>query len=144
MIKSFVAIFLFAIILVSCRKADNGGGSITPPAPTGTYQQLLADSLFLYAKQIYYWNTALPDSASFNPRSYAKTDTLNGLQSELFAITQIPINAATGKPYEFYQYANSQGGTVTTSKYSFIEKHRTCTEAAPAQPLSATRSRLKI
>lgn len=122
--KSFAAACLFALIIASCKKADTGGGSVTPPPPvsTGTYQQLLADSLFLYAKQIYYWNTSLPDSASFNPRSYAQTDTLTGLQNELFAITQIPINSATGKPYEFYQYVNTQGSTVTTSKYSFIEK----------------------
>ena len=114
--------FLYTLLLTACSPKDKNNSVTPPPDASSSAQQLLADSLYMYAKQIYYWNTSLPDSSSFHPRSYAQSDTLSGLENELFAITQIPINAATGKPYEFYQYANGNNQLVTTSKYSFIEK----------------------
>lgn len=97
---------------------------VPPPAPvpTATYQELLADSLFKLASQVYYWNTYLSDSSTFKPLGYAKPDTLAGLTDELFSITQNTINPATGKGFEFYQYNNGSGGAVTTSKYSYIRK----------------------
>ncbi|MBO9619972.1 MAG: hypothetical protein J7539_13160 [Niabella sp.] len=124
--KSFLAVVLFAVILVSCSKKDNGNVTPPPPPATGTYQQLLADSLFLYAKQIYYWNISLPDSATFNQRSYVQNDTLTGLQNELFALTRYAKNPDnSNKSYEqaikYDRYGNPQDDN-TECKYSYVEK----------------------
>lgn len=116
---------LFLFVLASCKRdpkiLPKPVPTPNPPIVTKTYQEQLADSLFKYAKQIYYWNTQLPDSATFNPLGYAMADTLKGLKNELLAITRIPINTATGKPYEQYQSYNN--GVITdintVSKYSY-------------------------
>ncbi len=79
-----------------------------PPVVTGTRAQLTADSIFLYAKELYYWRANLPEYAAFNPRSYSDTD------EELYALTQIAINPATGFPYE---YVPDYPGP----KYSYID-----------------------
>jgi carboxyl-terminal processing protease len=87
---------------------------ITPPS-TSTRQELTRDSLFLYAKQVYYWNDALPTYEVFNPRAYSSGSTdLASYNAELFAITQLKINPLTGKPYEY------RTSSPTIPKYSYI------------------------
>jgi carboxyl-terminal processing protease len=115
----FTICFLFALGLglSACKKNDadsNGGGG--QPA-TGTRRQLTLDSLYLYAKQIYFWNDAIPDYNTFNPRQYSsKSVDLDNYNAELFALTQLKINPATGKPYELYPFDN-----LPQPKYSFID-----------------------
>ena len=101
------ALFILIVISSSCKKSPKpettDGTNTGGVSPTGTRTQLTLDSLYLYAKQIYYWNDALPDYTSFNPRSYtSKSSALNNCNAELYALTQIKINPATGKPYEYY------------------------------------------
>lgn len=101
------ALFFFVVIFSSCKKSpkpeitDNtnrGGRDI----PSGTRTQLTLDSLYLYAKQIYYWNDAIPEYSAFNPRQFSgKSQPIDNYDSELFAISQLKINPATGKPYEY-------------------------------------------
>ncbi len=127
---AFIAAFAF-FFFHACTKPNDP--EITKPTPTPTpepevptdtktYQQRLADSLFKYAQQIYYWNAQLTDSATFKPLSYGQFDTLIGLKSELLAITRIAVNPASGKPFE--QYTAYQNGTNvdvnTAGKYSYI------------------------
>ncbi|MCH5720458.1 PDZ domain-containing protein [Niabella hibiscisoli] len=93
-----------AVILFSCKKDP-----VTPQQPvedTRTYQQKLSDTLFKLAQQVYYWNTQIPDSASFKPLGYANSDTLSGLKAELLAITK----------------TNTFEGTGTSAKYSYLVK----------------------
>jgi len=113
------ALFLLIVISSSCKKSpkpettDGANASRGIPS-TGTRTQLTLDSLYLYAKQIYYWNDALPDYTSFNPRSYTNgSSSLDNYNAELYALTQIKINPATGKAYEYY----GDGAP----KYSFID-----------------------
>lgn len=122
--QAFLSAAIFLLGLTSCTHDDivDPDPDPTPtPAETKTYQELLADSLYKYAQQIYYWNALLPDSATFKPLSYTQSDTLSGLKNELLALTRIAINPATGKPYEQYQTYNN--GTIadvnTTSKFSY-------------------------
>jgi carboxyl-terminal processing protease len=71
--KVFYLIVLFAaVFIVSCKKKDktSDGNGITGPSNTGSGLDLMRDSVFLYAKEAYYWYDALPSYASFNPRSY--------------------------------------------------------------------------
>jgi len=99
-------------ILASCKKSDPSPAVTTPPTTTaasGTRDELTKDSIFLYAKELYYWNTSLPTYDAFKPRSYGSNET------ELFAITQFSTNPDTGKPYEYVS------STSTTPKYSFFD-----------------------
>lgn len=100
------------ISFTSCKKDKVKKEEVVevPVIPTtGTRTELTKDSIFLYAKQTYYWNTTLPEYNVFQPRKYASFD------DELVAITQYSNNPATGKPYE-YSTSNP-----TSPKYSFID-----------------------
>ncbi|MBU0695124.1 MAG: hypothetical protein KKE39_01165 [Bacteroidetes bacterium] len=106
--------------ILACKKDKNA--TITPtPAPTlATRDELSKDSLFLYAKDVYLWNDALPAVEVFKPRSFtASSKQLTNLNSELFAITQFKINPTTGKPYEYI--ADGNGQQILEPKYSYIE-----------------------
>ena len=70
----FASVFVSAILFlaISCKKSDNnnnnngGGGGNT----TATEEQLVMDSVYLFSKEVYYWNTLIPDYNTFNPRQY--------------------------------------------------------------------------
>ncbi|WP_316843943.1 S41 family peptidase [Pedobacter psychrodurus] len=92
----------------ACKKAqvsvDDADEIISPT--TGTRSQFTLDSIFLYAKQVYLWNDALPGYAEFNPRQkYVGIGSdITTFRKELFDISQLKINAATGSPYELPVY----------------------------------------
>lgn len=102
---------LLSVGFVSCKKKEV---TPTPTPPATNRANLTRDSIFLYAKQVYLWNDALPTQEVFNPRKYTtlSTDLLN-YEQELLAISQYKINPATGKPFEYYLNG-------TDSKYSYI------------------------
>ncbi|MFN0256571.1 S41 family peptidase [Pedobacter ureilyticus] len=82
---------------------------VTPPTTgTATRQQLSLDSIFLYAKEIYYWNDKLPTYEAFNPRQYSSlsTDLLN-YEKELFEISK-------------YSNPGEYKSTSTAPKFSYI------------------------
>ena len=114
----------FLLAVAGCSKkelsATNNGN--TPP-PTGTASQLLADSMYLYAQQVYYWNTQLPNYQTFNPRQYVNANDSLGLANEQFAYTRIPKDA-NGNIYE-QRVSYDQYGTPhpdnTEPKFSYIE-----------------------
>lgn len=96
--NSLFSLFILIAITVGCKKpeADTQDTSIDTDVPTtGTREQLTKDSIYLYAKQVYFWNDAVPGYAMFKPRNY------NSFESELFAITQLKINPSTGLAYEY-------------------------------------------
>jgi C-terminal processing protease CtpA/Prc len=109
-------IFYLSLILVSglisaCKKdkkPDNNGGT-TVDANT------LKDSVYYYEKEDYLWSDAIPSYSSFNPHGYSASSTFNALSNEIAAISQLKINPATGKPYE---YSPDDPGYP---KYSFID-----------------------
>lgn len=102
---------IFAVTFTSCKKNTP---TPTPPVTTPTRADLTKDSIFLYAKQLYLWNDALPTYEAFKPRGYTSksTDFLN-YESELIAIAYSAKNPATNRAYEYY--ANG-----TDTKYSYI------------------------
>lgn len=105
MLIAFISIFMTN----ACKK-NEVAPTVTPTTPTpvvATRDELTKDSIFLYAKELYYWNTSLPTYDAFKPRSYSSNET------ELYALTQFSLNPATGKPYEYT-------GT-TKPKYSFFD-----------------------
>ncbi|MBK0379086.1 S41 family peptidase [Mucilaginibacter segetis] len=124
--KIFYLILLISIVVASsCKKTstvnpnngtDGGNTTVDAPSKQGTTLDLIRDSVFLYAKEAYYWNDGLPTYASFKPRTYTGTDDLDALSNEVDAISQIVKNPATGEAYEYY--ANARGH----AKYSFIDE----------------------
>jgi len=114
---------LFALLVMltfgACRKSRIAPEPVTPgptsgpntkQTPTTDRTQLTNDSLFLYAKEVYYWNDALPSYDDFTPRNYGID-----YDSELFAITKYKINPATSQAYEY------RASDPNRPKYSYIE-----------------------
>jgi len=109
MIRNLLYLILLALTFTSCKK-DKGSDI-----------DRLRDSVYLYAKEVYLWNDALPDSKTFNPRQFTGSTDLASLQIEIDALSQIKINNSTGKPYE---YNTSNPGT---SKYSYVDQGQAAT-----------------
>jgi len=100
----------------SCKKVVDGpgdGSGTNGYYGDYTFTSSLYDSLYMYARAFYLWNDELPAFGKFNPKQYQSSDSLAGLQSELYALTQIPINSATNEPYEYTPYPGE-------SKYSYM------------------------
>src|ERR1700761_6543730 len=117
------------MLIVSCKKSNTpasttttDGNGVTGPSKTGSSLDLIRDSVFLYAKEAYYWYDGLPSYATFNPRSFTGTDDLSALTKEVDAISQYKINPTTGKPYEYYSPAPGE------AKYSFIDEGEVSSE----------------
>lgn len=99
----------------------NGSGSgNTKQTPTTNRVELTNDSLFLYAKDMYYWNSSLPTYDVFEPRKY-KTFSVNldNYSSELFNITKYSgFETEAGSSHSKYSYIvdNKQ----SNSQQSFV------------------------
>lgn len=115
---------LLTLILIgtsACKKSkvsvDDADEIVSPT--TGTRSQFTLDSIFLYAKQVYLWNDVLPSYAAFNPRQkYVGIGSdITTFRKELFDISQLKINAATGSPYELPVYFENP-------KYSYLQLGR--------------------
>jgi carboxyl-terminal processing protease len=101
--------FVLALAATGCKKdktetVNNGGGT-----STASRKELTLDSMFLYAKQIYYWNDQLPTYEVFNPRKYTSksTDLLN-YEDELYAISKYTTYEATTDGYPKYSFIDDQ------------------------------------
>lgn len=119
----------------ACKKAqvsiDEAEEIVSPT--TGTRSQFTLDSIFLYAKQVYLWNEVLPSYAEFNPRQKygAISSDITAFRKELFDISQLKINVATGSPYELPvyfenpKYSNLQVGRSIPGNIAGIGKSNT-------------------
>lgn len=96
-----ILIAVSALAFGACKKSKNESDS-------STRSQLSLDSIFLYAKEIYYWNNKLPTYSAFNPRQYTSlsTDLLN-YEKELFEIAK-------------YSNPGEYKSTSTAPKFSYI------------------------
>ncbi len=76
----------FILLLVySCKKTNDSDG-IIPPTGTGTIEEFLMDSVFLYSKEVYFWNDIVPTYDQFNPRQYKGSSQLGSAQNVMAAI----------------------------------------------------------
>ncbi|ARS38622.1 hypothetical protein CA265_02560 [Sphingobacteriaceae bacterium GW460-11-11-14-LB5] len=105
--------FLSFGVITGCKKSNPVPDEpVSPPVvttPSGTREELTKDSIFLYGKELYYWNTSLPTYEVFNPRAFSSNE------AELYAMTQYSLDPATGKPYEFVSTSSGE------PKYSFFD-----------------------
>ncbi|WP_162618724.1 S41 family peptidase [Pedobacter yulinensis] len=106
-------------VAVSCKKSDVKtpeppvdppvGGGNTKQTPTTNRVELTNDSIFLYAQQVYYWNTTLPGYDAYEPRKYTSGSTnLDKYENNLFNLIK-----ASNSP-EYVSGSNS-------IKYSYID-----------------------
>lgn len=113
----YLLILLFVVAASSCNKAKiiptPPADTVSKPSKTGTTLDLIKDSIYLYDNEEYLWYASLPTYASFKPRTITGADDKTALDNEVNTLSQIAINPATGKPYEYY----GDG----TAKYAFLD-----------------------
>lgn len=115
-------IILFAVVLLAftaCKKNKvNPDDSVVDPSvpTTGSALDKIKDSIILYAREDYYWNTQLPTYTAFNPRTFTGSTDLDALQAEVNKLSQYAINPSTTRPYEYYKFNPGE------AKYSFIDE----------------------
>lgn len=107
--KNLLFLILTAFAFTSCKK-DKGSDI-----------DRMRDTVYMYAKEFYLWNDALPDSKTFGPRQFTSSTDLASLQLEIDALSQLKINNTTGKPFEYNP--NSPG----SSKYSYVDQGQAAT-----------------
>lgn len=101
---SLMLSLVLVLALSACKKNKS--------EPTANRTELSLDSIFLYAKQVYYWNDRLPTYEAFNPRQYAGSTDLDKYENELFGIAGYSLNK-----YDVYK---SKGVYQNFPKYSNI------------------------
>jgi len=96
-------ILLMLTMAFACCKGDPDD----EPKPTASRMDLTNDSLYLYAKEIYFWNSLLPTYDNFNPRQYKnEAKAIDNYDNTLWNLIRY-----SGSP----EY---KGGEI---KYSYIE-----------------------
>jgi len=104
--RYYLMLVLASVLTLSACKKNK-----SEPQPT-TRAELSLDSIFLYAKQVYYWNDKLPTYEIFNPRKYTGSTDLDRYENALFGIAGYSANK-----YDVYK----EGGVYQNyPKYSFI------------------------
>ena len=76
-----------SLIIISCSKKDNSPGK-TPTSMT-TEEDLLKDSVYLYTKEVYFWQDLIPGYDQFNPRQYTGSTELESAQAVMNAIRKL-------------------------------------------------------
>jgi len=96
----FCALIILLGVTASCKKAGNTPDSNTTEesnllqTPTSDRSLLTRDSIFLYAKQTYFWNVGMPNYDTFNPRQYSSNNAI------IAAIKALPSTGGKDK-YSF-------------------------------------------
>ncbi|WP_419788472.1 S41 family peptidase [Mucilaginibacter sp. SP1R1] len=120
--KILYPILIFSLGMITACKKDKGptnngntGGKTDTTAAVKL--KLTQDSIYLYAQEIYYWNSFLPVFNIFNPEQYTNGSTdLAKFTTEIDAYTQLSKNSANHNlPYEYDPF------NPGSSKYSFID-----------------------
>ena len=106
-IKLYRKVYKLSFILIgslffatACKKEPK----VAPVAPVipipiaSSREELTKDSIFLYAKETYYWNDALPSYDVFKPRTFST------FKSEVDKIKTFKIDPSTGKPIDKYSF----------------------------------------
>jgi len=131
---SFSAVLL-VLTISACKKDKNTPAPVTPAetdsrtkqTPTTNRLELSNDSLFLYAKEIYFWNELLPTYDAYEPRKYnnlsATVDeslTEVNLENNLFNLVKSAgqadyVSQSTRPKYSYIQDVNNQNPEPTAA-----------------------------
>src|SRR3954451_18612115 len=88
-ITALAVVLSLLFSLNACKKKDSSTPPVTPPPPpptTATEKDLLADSVYLYTKEVYLWHSVLPSYEQFNPRQYEVSDEMTTAENVMDAI----------------------------------------------------------
>jgi len=106
---------LLMLCFISCEKESPLPSEELLSPTTGTRTEFTLDSIYLYARQLYLWNEAIPSYYNFNPRKYTSiSPDITAFRTALFDISQLKLNPATSLPFELT-------ATSGLSKYSYLE-----------------------
>lgn len=109
-----LALLLVLSVFYACKKSPFIPDDLPVSPSTGSRIELTLDSIYLYAKQTYLWNEALPAYEVFKPRQYQQAEGLSAFNAVVFSLSQLKINPLTGAAYE-------RSFNPGQAKYSFIQ-----------------------
>lgn len=84
--KTKLVLLTWVVIAFACKKNKDVDNPPAPGSPTATAEELLMDSVYLYSKEVYFWNDLLPAYEQFNPRQYKGSTPLASAQNVMEAI----------------------------------------------------------
>ncbi|MEJ7558052.1 MAG: S41 family peptidase [Pedobacter sp.] len=128
------AVFI-TVAVSACKKNKTDSEPVDPPTTETNAKQtsttnrleLSNDSLFLYAKEIYFWNESLPSYDDYEPRKYSKLSatatesaTLVNLENNLFNLIKVSGKAdyvsTSGSPkYSYINDSDTDNPTPTSA-----------------------------
>jgi C-terminal processing protease CtpA/Prc len=85
MSNKFIAFLLITALAGTSCKKDHGDNSPAPPGAE-TAEDRLMDSVYLFSKEVYFWNDVLPAYEQFNPRQYKGSSQLSSAENVMEAI----------------------------------------------------------
>ncbi|QNL48506.1 hypothetical protein H8S90_17165 [Olivibacter sp. SDN3] len=115
--------FILLVLASSCKKdpasIDTGN---TLQTPTDDRVALTNDSIFLYAKEIYYWNEQLPTYDTFNPRRYTTgSSNLANYEQNLLDLTEQHEGTVSGAPkFSYIEDVSDQDGGASAGIRNLI------------------------
>jgi len=80
------------LILISACKKNHDATPSNPNVPTtnnATAEELVMDSVYLYSKEVYFWNDLIPAYNQFNPRQYKGSTELQSASNVMNAIKKL-------------------------------------------------------
>lgn len=121
--KTFPLLALLLVILTACpSKKDiiDDSYQVYKPPVANSQKELIADSTYLYAREIYLWNDKLGEYNTFNPRNYIGN-------SELETAEKIIAAIKAKEPSDIFSYATTieeseQGQTGNGEDWGFFVK----------------------
>jgi C-terminal processing protease CtpA/Prc len=75
-------------LLIACKKNHDATPS-NPSTSTATAEELVMDSVYLFSKEVYFWNDVIPAYAQFNPRQYKGSTELQSASNVMNAIKKL-------------------------------------------------------
>ena len=125
--KTKFALVALVLITFSCKKNDDPGNSPNPGASTA--EELLMDSVYLYSREVYFWNDLIPSYGLFNPRQYKASTEINSAKNVMQAIRKI-------QPRDRYSFVTTieESNSIQTGNnkdYGFFVKAASVDVAAP-------------
>ena len=84
----FILPAFILLFVLSCKKNNDSDGP-TMPTGNGTTEELLMDSVYLYSKEVYFWNDIIPAYDQFNPRQHKGSGELGSAQNVMAAIRDL-------------------------------------------------------
>ena len=77
------------LLVAACKKNHDATPNNNPPTTTPTAEQLLMDSVYLFSKEVYFWNDLIPAYNQFNPRQYKGSTELQSATNVMNAIKKL-------------------------------------------------------